>query len=139
MSRLLIIEDDEFTQKFYKLLFAKAGFNAIFMENGNEIVEFLDSNKVDLIIMDVNLTRTFLDGKKIDGISFATYLKNIEKFSNIPILVVTAHSNAQKIVDKNKNYCCDRVLVKPIADYKFMINTINELVSENDKQNCQIK
>lgn len=131
---IIIVEDDPFTQEFYKYLFAKTNYKISIIEDGNKVIERLDLNDICMMIMDINLKNSYLDGKKIDGVSLSKHIKNIEKFSKMPILLVTAY---QKNIGPNnflEDSLADDYIVKPIVDYNELIKKVNKLVENNDQR-----
>lgn len=127
-KKIIIVEDDPFTQEFYKYLFSKTSYQTVTMEDGDKLIENLGQEEVNLIIMDINLKNTYMDGKKVDGVILSRFIKQNEKFSNIPILLVTAY---QKGIGSNnflEESMADDYIVKPIIDYNDLLNKVNSLV-----------
>ena len=59
-------------------------------ENGEEGLKILEENRVDLILMDINMPE--MDGvRMLEGVSMVTELRKI------PVLIVTAESNIQRV------------------------------------------
>lgn len=128
MKKLLIVEDDPLMRQFYNVLFQRNGFYCHISDNGDEIVSYLNSNIVDLIIMDINLNNTYLNGERINGFSLLTEIRRIQKFKKIPVVLVTAHSIPLKndfgeIIDS-----WVYVVTKPIVNYSEFVNTIQKLI-----------
>ncbi len=132
MKNILIIEDDPFTIDFYLFIFKKAGFNAIVMEDGDKVIEFLTSNKINLIIMDINLKNTYLNGAKIDGIKLSNYIKSSNGISNIPIMLVTAYSPSIKGENFYKESLAEDFITKPIVDFNLLIRKVNNLIKDEE-------
>ncbi|MGE5362974.1 MAG: response regulator [Bacteroidota bacterium] len=127
-KKIIIVEDDPFTQEFYKYLFSKTSYQTVTMEDGDKLIENLGQEEVNLIIMDINLKNTYMDGKKVDGVILSRFIKQNEKFGNIPILLVTAY---QKGIGNNnflEESMADDYIVKPIIDYNDLLNKVNSLV-----------
>ncbi|MDP3830324.1 MAG: response regulator [Ignavibacteriaceae bacterium] len=125
---VLIIEDDQLLHKFYKYVFERAGICPIITEDADDVIHQLKNEKIHLIIMDINLKNTYLDGQKIDGIRLSRYIKLNAEFSKIPILLVTAYSLSSRensILDESM---AEGIIVKPIVDYNQFLNTINKLM-----------
>lgn len=125
-EKILVVEDDAFSQQFYKFLLTKNGYEAVVTDDVDEILKELASMPV-LVIMDVNLTNSFLNGEKVDGIKLSQYIKSQENYSHIPILVITAHSfesERNRILEESR---ADGLFPKPIYDFDKLIAKINEL------------
>ncbi len=132
MKNILIIEDDPFTIDFYLFIFKKAGFNPIVMEDGDKVIEFLTSNKINLIIMDINLKNTYLNGAKIDGIKLSNYIKNKNGIANVPIMLVTAYSPSIKGENFYKESLAEDFITKPIVDFNLLIRKVNNLIKDEE-------
>ena len=133
MNNIYIVEDDPLTKQFYKLLLSKAGFNIKLFENGNKLFETIEASRPDLIILDINLKDTYLNGEKVDGLFLAERLKKSEKFSNMPILIVTALSRSQELLVASSKKYFDDIVVKPVVRFNDLIAKIQELIKKNDK------
>ncbi|MCL5030670.1 MAG: response regulator [Bacteroidetes bacterium] len=132
MKNILIIEDDPFTIDFYLFIFKKAGFNPIVIEDGDKVIEFLTSNKINLIIMDINLKNTYLNGAKIDGIKLSNYIKTSNNMSQIPIMLVTAYSPSIRGENFYKESLAEDFITKPIVDFNLLINKVNNLIKDEE-------
>lgn len=128
-KNIVIVEDDPFTQEFYKYLFSKAKKSIIIIEDGDQLLERLASDNIGLVIMDINLKNTYLNGQKADGVLLSRTIKQNENFSKIPILLVTAY---QKNAGPNNYFeesLADDYIVKPIIDYNDLLNKVNILTA----------
>ncbi|MDP2036669.1 MAG: response regulator, partial [Ignavibacteria bacterium] len=85
--RVLIVEDDIFLQDFYRLFFKKIKCDVVIKEDGTDILNEIISGNVDLIIMDINLRNTYLNGLRVDGIRFSRYIKTNYPHLSMPILL----------------------------------------------------
>ena len=128
MKNILVVEDDPFTIDFYRFIFKRAGYNPVVMEDGDKVLEILGSTDVSLIIMDINLKNTYLKGDKIDGVKLSSIIKQNEKFSRIPIMLVTAYSPTIKGNELYRDSGADDYITKPIVDFNLLIDKINKLV-----------
>lgn len=82
MSSILVVEDEERLRKLVCAYFKKEGYDVSEAENGIEALIKLKNEDINLIILDVMMP--LMDG-------FET-CKKIRKFSNIPIIILTAKS-----------------------------------------------
>ena len=80
MSHILIVEDEEKIASLLADYLAKAGYQTTIMHEGTEVVSTVKNNHFDLILLDL-----MLPGK--DGL---TICREIQEFSNIAIIMVTA-------------------------------------------------
>ena len=82
-EKILIIDDDLDTLRLVGLMLQKQGYQAISASSGAKGIELVDSEKPDLIILDVMMPG-------MDGYEVARRLRTNEKFRDIPILMFTA-------------------------------------------------
>ncbi|MBI9073197.1 MAG: response regulator [Melioribacteraceae bacterium] len=129
-QKILIVEDDPFTQQFYTYLFSKTDYEIIQTEDGDKILQILDEEEITLIIMDINLTNTYWEDEKVDGVFISKFLKNNESYANIPILLVTAYQKKTGTKDIFEESCADEYIVKPITDFNELLGKIKQLINE---------
>ncbi|CUS78621.1 CheY chemotaxis protein or a CheY-like REC (receiver) domain [Candidatus Kryptobacter tengchongensis] len=127
MAHILVVEDDALTaQLFEVILKRKGGFEVTVTDDGGKITEILNSGEVDLIIMDVSLSGTFVNGIQVDGLKLSRMIKENEKTARIPIILATAHAmrgDAERFLQESK---ADDYISKPITDHNFLIQKIRE-------------
>jgi CheY-like chemotaxis protein len=127
MPHILVVEDDALTAQLFEIILKrKGGFEVTLTDNGEKIMEVLNSGKVDLIIMDVSLSNTFVNGIQVDGLKLSRMIKENEATSKIPIILATAHAmrgDAERFLEESK---ADDYIAKPIADHDLLIVKIKE-------------
>ncbi len=128
MKNILVIEDDPITITLYKYILKKAGYNLFILEDGNEILSLLNDVEIHLIIMDISLKNSYLNGQKMDGIKLSSYIKGNSKYVNIPIIIVTAYSAKIEGDEFFKKSFADDVLTKPIIDFNLFISKIDRQI-----------
>jgi len=77
-------------------------------ETYEETIDFLKDNKVDLILLDINLP-----GKK-DGVDLVKELKSDERYKNLPVIALTAYALAgdrERLLEAG----CDEYIAKPMS------------------------
>lgn len=129
MKKLIIVEDDRITQQFYTMFFNKNGFEAIITDNGDKVFAALLKGDVDLILMDINLSNTYFNGEKIDGIKLAQLIKADEKLKSVPLVLVTAYSLSSQLKQLLNDSKAEDIITKPILDYSRFLNKINTLIA----------
>mgnify|MGYP006359511243 FL=1 len=127
-EKILIVEDDPFSKDFYKIIFGRAGYDPIVLEDGNLVLQNLAQNKISVIIMDINLKNTYLDNVKIDGIKLSRTIKEDIRFCNIPVILVSAYSDSFKEIDLLGDSLADDFITKPIIDFNLFLKKINSFI-----------
>jgi len=85
-------------------------FSKIFVaRNGADALEIFQTQSIDLLITDVNMP--VMNGLEL--------IKNIQKVSNIPIWIFSAHDSSDEFIRKN-NLSIDTYLTKPISIDLFL-------------------
>jgi two-component system, OmpR family, response regulator len=78
--KVLVIDDEENVCELITLYFEKAGYDVVCSGDGNEGNEMVRSQKPDIVILDLMLPG-------MDGLDVC---KEIRKFSNVPLIMLTA-------------------------------------------------
>lgn len=102
---VLVVEDDEFQHKILEQMLAGMSVDLVFTTSGTEALATLRKRRPDLILMDVDLP-------DMNGVEITRRLKSVEQFANIPIVMVTGHSERAVVVDSLKAGASD-FAVKP--------------------------
>ena len=130
MKKLIVVEDDKITQQFYTMFFDKNGYDTVITDNGDKIFDTLLNEKVGLILMDINLSNSYLNGEKIDGIKLSQIIKSDERTKDIPLVLVTASSLSSQLKHFLSETNAEEIVTKPILDYnRFLIKINNYLAS----------
>lgn len=83
------------------------------LENAKEAFEIFKTNRIDIIISDINLP-------KIDGIEFIKKIRQVD--NNIPIILLTAYTQKDYLLEATKLKLVD-YLIKPI-DFNILNDTL---------------
>lgn len=132
MSKILVVEDDNFAQHFYKMLLTKKGFDVIFAEDPVEIFEIISKDNIELVILDVNLKNSRYNDKDVDGFDLSIMIK--EKKSSLPVLLVSAFCLNENTWQKFKQSKAEEYIQKPIVDFNLFLEKINELISRSKNE-----
>ncbi len=124
-KRLLVVEDDEDSQKFLNL-FLKRSFDLQMSNSAETFYNMLEKHEFDLILMDVSLR-----GEK-DGLQLTREIKALDKYKDIPVVALTAHAYQRDRAEAYKagvNY----FLTKPVKN-ELLLETLQEAVAELEKK-----
>jgi len=114
---------------FVSMFFKKRGFDSIITDNGDKVFETLASENVGVILMDINLSNTYFNGEKIDGIKLSQLIKANTDYNNIPLVLVTASSLSSQIKKFLTDTKAEDIVTKPILDYNRFVNKINYYIA----------
>lgn len=88
-KRILTIDDSKTMRDMLMLTLAEAGFDVIQAVDGQDGLDVLTKEQVDVIITDINMPR-------MDGYEVIRSLRKNPEFKSTPILVLTTESEAEK-------------------------------------------
>jgi DNA-binding response OmpR family regulator len=115
-KHLLIVEDDELVQSLLAAFMQNEGFKVSLATTGKEILACLDSEPIDLILLDLGLPDE-------DGLVLA---RQVRARSSIPIIVVTARKD-QKDRLAALEIGADDYLTKPFDPEELVLRIRNLL------------
>ena len=100
--KILIIEDDESVKKELKELLNNAGYEALILEDYDNMLENILKIQPNLILLDINIPS--MNGEML--------LKNLRKVSSIPVIMVTSRVGE---IDEvlSMSYGADDYITKP--------------------------
>ena len=118
---ILIVDDNEINIDI--LLGALNKYDIIAALSGQEALDIVKKEKVDLILLDIMMP-------SLDGYEVCRILKNSDKYSNIPIIFLTAKNETDDI-KKGFEYGAIDYIVKPFnpSELDIRLNTHLELLS----------
>ncbi|MBI5730146.1 MAG: response regulator [Ignavibacteriales bacterium] len=136
LRKVIVVEDDPFSQDYYKIFFKKLCNEVFILENVDSIINEIEKGDVDLIIMDINIKNTYWNSERLDGMKLSNIIK--KRFNNlkIPVLLISAYPISAFGDNVLADSMADDYFIKPIYDYNKLIDKINKLVySKNERQN----
>ncbi|NOU79075.1 response regulator [Paenibacillus sp. LMG 31459] len=104
MFNILVVEDDAKLRQLFCTVLTRNGYQALPAVNGEDALDVLDKEYIDLIICDIMMPR-------MDGFELTRTLRDNNQ--QLPILMVTAREN---FADKQQGFLVgiDDYMVKPI-------------------------
>jgi len=89
-SKLLLVEDDEFSRDMLSRRLERHGFEMIVAADGREALQAARQSRPDIIVMD-------LDMPVMDGHTAIRALQNDPRTFKIPIIVLSAHCSNEDV------------------------------------------
>lgn len=125
MKTVLIVEDDPINARvFAKILTKRGGLETKHTENVEEVMEIATSGQVDIVLMDVSLSRSVYQGKAVDGIKITQMLKANPQTAKLPIILVTAHVMEGDRENFLRQSGADGYISKPVVDHQQFVEQI---------------
>ena len=110
MFQIMVVDDDKNTRMLLKAVLEAENYSVLTAQNGEEALELMDRNHVDLVVLDIMMP-------KMDGYQFTKILR--EANNNLPILMVSAK---QLPSDKKHGFMVgtDDYMTKPIDEEEML-------------------
>jgi PAS domain S-box-containing protein len=105
-AKVLLAEDNEINQQVATELLKKAGLSVTIANNGKEAIKAVEGTEFDLVLMDVQMP-------EMDGLEATGCIKKNPRFSNLPIVAMTAQAmtgDREKCIDAGM----DDYITKPV-------------------------
>ena len=90
-KKILIVDDDKINRGIFSRRLEQRGLEVFQRQNGAEALEFVKSQSVDLILLDL-----LMPG--MNGIEVLEKIKLVDGYSNIPILIISGLDDPRSIV-----------------------------------------
>jgi CheY-like chemotaxis protein len=112
-KKLLVVDDEEDILEFLKVILEEEGYIVITTDKDDFLEKLHSNTSPDLILLDLLLSG-------IDGREIVTYLKMQKNTRHIPVIMFSAHPNAQEMA---KHAGADDFVAKPF-EIDILLNTI---------------
>lgn len=83
MFHILVVDDDKNTRHLLKAVLESKNYTVSVAENGEEALEVMDKEYIDLIVLDIMMP-------KMDGYEFTKKLRDVN--NHLPILMISANN-----------------------------------------------
>ena len=135
MEQILVVEDDRNNAQVFEALLRRiGGFAVIVSENVPEILSACRSDRVDLVIMDISLSRSYYEGRKLDGLGITRLLKADPATRRIPVVLATAHAmrgDKERFLSESG---ADGYVSKPVVNPREFVAEIRRMIRESKTQ-----
>jgi len=115
MSKVLIVDDEPHLRLLYETELRRAGFETMTASNAAQGLEFVETMKPDLVILDIRMAG-------MDGIEALQRI--IERDNSIPVVLNTAFSSYK---DNYLTWAADAYVTKS-SDVSELLGAVNEVL-----------
>ena len=130
MQHILIIEDDRIIAESIEFVLEKDSFSCQWFNNGSESLNYLDNNKVDLILLDVGLP----------DMSGFDVLRKVRLKSNIPVIIISARDDESDQVLGLEGLGANAYVTKPLSPRLVVAHVRSQLRHlRSDKKTSESK
>ncbi|MEZ8285805.1 hybrid sensor histidine kinase/response regulator [Vibrio splendidus] len=113
---IMVVDDNESLRRFTAMLLEKQGFDVVQKEDGQQALDALDSDDIDLILMDIEMPI-------MDGVEASRRIRSANKaYSSVPIIAHTGDSSPVTL-EKMESSGMSDFIVKP-ADKNRLFDKI---------------
>lgn len=118
-ARLLVVDDSLTVRMSLRDVFVRHGYDVVLAEGGEEAVEILRSQKIDVMILDLIMPHK-------NGIAVLCEIKKDQTLRSIPILLLTAVADRRELVEC-LDLGADDFIVKP-WDERELLGRVRSMV-----------
>ncbi len=128
---VLLVEDDRINQILAMRLLEKQGHRVTIASNGQEALDHLNVNPVDLVLMDIQMP-------VMDGMEATVRIRSDQRFRDLPIIALTAYAikgDREKFLSKGMN----DYISKPIniANFYDVLNRYSSGSAQREAQQVE--
>lgn len=116
---ILVVDDDEIMRNALKRILENEGYKVLLAVDGLELSKILETTRLDLILLDVNLPW-------VDGYELCRLIKDHHALKDVPLVLVSARKSKEDIQTGFDAGCNDYV-TKPF-DIDYMTGIINKML-----------
>lgn len=112
-KKILVVDDDADSRVLVRRILTEKGYSVAQCSNGLEALEYLQTNRPDLLILDIMMPR-------MSGYDLASHLKQDEIRSVIPIIFMSAKNSAQEVMKGYNEYSVNYYITKPFSSKQLI-------------------
>lgn len=134
-GHILVVEDDAFIATIFEKILARMGqYTVTVTDDAERVLALVRERQVQLVIMDVSLSRSTYQAEAVDGIALTRLIKQAADAGGLPVLLVTAHAmpgDAERLLAASG---ADGYLAKPLPNPNLLIARVRALLGEADPE-----
>jgi len=117
----MVVDDSQFMRNIIKNTFSVMNipFQYFEAEDGEQALKLLTSNDISIIFLDWNMP-------KMDGIAFLKKVRSMQKYRELPIIMITSEAGKFSIIEAIQSGATDYI-VKPVKE-KIFKEKISEIL-----------
>lgn len=119
--KVLVVEDDAALQEMYKDKLTHEGFDVVIAENGRVGLEKAEKYNPDIVLLDLMMP-------EMDGKVMLKKLRQIDRFKELPVIIVTNYGDAESIRQTQRYENANEFLIKSNIAIDEIITKIKTLV-----------
>ncbi|MCL6098005.1 MAG: response regulator [Bacteroidetes bacterium] len=112
-KKIILIEDDEGVTRLIQFKLAKEGYEIVVFPNGENVANYLLTNKVSLVISDVMMPI-------VDGLTILKQIKSTPEIADIPVILLSTYSHESIILEGLRAGAADYI-TKPFSTSELLM------------------
>jgi len=120
MPKIVIVEDDPMISEIYQKKFVEAGFTVLVADSGEQIINLVEKEKIDVILLDLILP-------KMSGFDVIKKIRNEKMDSGVKIIVFT-NLNQSEDRQKAMDLGADGFIVKSEHTPSSLVKEVERLL-----------
>ncbi len=122
---ILVVDDDEIMRNALKRILESSGYKVILAADGLELSKILEINRLDMVLLDVNLPW-------VDGYELCRLLKAHHSLAKVPLVFVSARKEEED-VQRGFDAGCNDYITKPFDVDKMTATIAKILTTESER------
>lgn len=122
---ILVVDDDEIMRNALKRILESSGYKVILAADGLELSKILEINRLDMVLLDVNLPW-------VDGYELCRLLKAHHSLAKVPLVFVSARKEEDD-VQRGFDAGCNDYITKPFDVDKMTATIAKILTTESER------
>ena len=122
---VLVVEDEPANAVLVEaILTTLGGFDVVYSDDGDEILETVRERPVAAVLMDVSLGHTRVGGEKVDGVELTRKIRDLPKGPTLPVILLTAHAmrgDRERLLFSSS---ANDYVAKPIIDQAGLVELV---------------
>ena len=119
-QQILVADDEPALLRRLEFVLGRKGYDIYGVSTGKAAVEYLMSNRPDLVILDVMMPG-------LDGYEVLSFIRSDERLAGIPVVMLTARAQLDDI-QKGLSLGADAYLAKPF-DPEELLSVVESVIS----------
>jgi len=124
---VMVVEDDEANAVLIQAILSNlGGFSVLWSQDGDEVLQIVESGHVAAVLMDVGLRNTVVAGEKVDGVELTRRIRGMPAGIDLPILLLTAHAMRGDRETLLFSSGANDYVAKPIEDHQAFVDLVRK-------------
>jgi len=119
---ILAVDDNPVQLKLFKEMLVPR-YDLRVVKAASEALNFLNSNTVDLILLDIEMPN-------ISGFEFLRDVRKIPSYVTVPIIIVSGNTS-REFLQQARDSGAEDVLIKPVTS-EMLVGTIDKVLKESE-------